>query len=77
METPELPGPLLREGKEEPGSVPNARCKCPVSPSSFIAETVLTYLLYFGLVCCWRKELQSTSVFLPLESHEQYEKQKI
>ena len=25
METPEFPGPLLREGKVEPGSVPNAR----------------------------------------------------
>ena len=29
METPELPGPLLREGKVEPGSVPNARCPGP------------------------------------------------
>ena len=50
-------------------------CKCPVSPSSFIAETVLTYLLYFCLVCCWRREWKTTSVFLPWESHEQYEKQ--
>ena len=31
METPELPGPLLREGKVEPGSVPNARCPGPGS----------------------------------------------
>ena len=43
METTELPGPLLREGKMEPGSVPNARlrrpgsstdkCKCSSIPS--------------------------------------------
>ena len=31
METPELPGPLLREGKVDPGSVPNARCPGPGS----------------------------------------------
>ena len=31
METPELPGPLLRERKVEPGSVPNARCPGPGS----------------------------------------------
>ena len=31
VETPELPGPLLREGKVEPGSVPNARCPRPGS----------------------------------------------
>ena len=31
METPELPGPLLREGKVEPGSVPNARRPGPGS----------------------------------------------
>ena len=31
MEKPELPGPLLREGKVEPGSVPNARCPGPGS----------------------------------------------
>ena len=31
VETPELPGPLLREGKMEPGSVPNARCPGPGS----------------------------------------------
>ena len=31
METPELPGPLLRERKVEPGSVPNARCSGPGS----------------------------------------------
>ena len=31
METPELPGPLLREGKVEPGSVPNARLCRPGS----------------------------------------------
>ena len=31
METPELPGPLLREGKVEPGSVPSARCPGPGS----------------------------------------------
>ena len=30
-ETPELPGPLLREGKGEPGSVPNARLRRPGS----------------------------------------------
>ena len=29
VETPELPGPLLREGKVEPGSVPKARCPGP------------------------------------------------
>ena len=51
-------------------------CECPVFPTSFIAETVLTYLLYFGLVCWWRREWQTTSVFLPWESHEQYERQK-
>ena len=31
METSELPGPLLRERKVEPGSVPNARCPGPGS----------------------------------------------
>ena len=31
METPELSGPLLREGKVEPGSVPNARHPVPGS----------------------------------------------
>ena len=31
MEKPELPGPLLREGKVEPGSVPNARLPGPGS----------------------------------------------
>ena len=31
METPELPGPWLREGKVEPGSVPNARRPGPGS----------------------------------------------
>ena len=31
METPELPGPLLSEGKVETGSVPNARCPRPGS----------------------------------------------
>ena len=31
METPELPGPLLREEKVEPGSVLNARCPGPGS----------------------------------------------
>ena len=31
METPELPGPLLREGKVEPGSVPSATCPRPGS----------------------------------------------
>ena len=31
METPEFPGPLLREGKLEPGSVPNARRPTPGS----------------------------------------------
>ena len=31
MESPELPGPLLREGKLEPGSVPSARCPGPGS----------------------------------------------
>ena len=31
METPELPGPLLREGKGEPRSVPNARLRRPGS----------------------------------------------
>ena len=31
METAELPGPLLREGKVEPGSVPNARRPGPGS----------------------------------------------
>ena len=50
--------------------------KCPVFPTSFIAETVLTYLLYFWLVCCCRREWQTTSVFLPWESHENYERQK-
>ena len=51
-------------------------CNCAVSPSSFIAETVLTYLLYFWLVCCWRREWKTTSLFLPWEFHEQYEKKK-
>ena len=40
-------------------------CKCPVFPTSFIAETVLTLLLYFWFVCCWRRKWQTTSVFLP------------
>ena len=31
VETRELPGPLLREGKVEPGSVPNSRCPGPGS----------------------------------------------
>ena len=31
LETPELPGPLLREGKVEPGSASNARCPGPGS----------------------------------------------
>ena len=31
METPELPGPLLRERKVEPVSVPNVRCSGPGS----------------------------------------------
>ena len=31
METPELPGHLLREGQMEPGSFPNARCPRPGS----------------------------------------------
>ena len=31
LETPELPGPLLREEKVEPGSVLNARCPGPGS----------------------------------------------
>ena len=31
LETPELPGPLLREGNVEPGSVPNARRSGPGS----------------------------------------------
>ena len=31
VETPELPGPLLREGKVEPGSVPSARRPGPGS----------------------------------------------
>ena len=51
-------------------------CKCPVFPTSFIVETLLTYLLYFWLLCWWRREWQITSVFLPWESYEHYEKQK-
>ena len=53
-----------------PNSCPSSRWCHPSHPLSPFPPT-------FNLFQCWRGEWQTTSVFLPWEPHEQYEKAKM
>ena len=44
--------------------------------SNYLEEiSSLSHSVVFLYVVCWKREWQTTSVFLPWEPHEQYEKQ--